>query len=270
MRICVFGLGEAGSEIAAGLAAAGAHVTGFDPAEVGTPEGVVRHDDPAAAVTGVEVVVALTAAADSRTALTQALDRIPAGAHYADFSTAAPSLKRELAGTAGSAGLRFTDVALMAPVPGRGISTPALASGPGADALAAALTRVGMDLAVVGGEAGTAATHKLLRSVVVKGLAAVVVESMEAARAAGLAEATWENLVDQITVADERFLRRLVLGTGVHAERRMHEMEAAAAMLQDLGVDPVMTRSTVESLGHAIAYGVPSLPVERKETSDDG
>ena len=43
LTVAVFGLGEAGSEIAAGLAAAGALVRGYDPAEVGDVVGVVAH-----------------------------------------------------------------------------------------------------------------------------------------------------------------------------------------------------------------------------------
>lgn len=261
-RVCVFGLGEAGSEIAADLVAAGAAVAGFDPAPVATPKGVRRHDDPCAAVVAAEAVLGITAAADSRAALEQALSAIPRGSHYADFSTASPELKRSLSATAAVAGLGFTDVALMGTVPGKGIKTPALASGPGAAAFAEYMIPLGMDVAVVGSEPGLAATHKLLRSVVVKGLTAVVIESMRAAAAAGLAAEAWGNIVDQIEAADESFLRRLVAGTGTHAQRRLAEMQAAAALLADLGVSAVMTGSTVANLEDVIANGIPKLPDE--------
>ncbi|MFP3902459.1 MAG: NAD(P)-binding domain-containing protein, partial [Acidimicrobiia bacterium] len=120
LRACVFGLGEAGSAIAADLVAAGVDVHGHDPAEVSTPPGVCRHGDPRAAVDGAGLVLAVTAAADATTALTQALDAIPRRAVYADLSTASAGLKRRLAGIAAGAELRFVDVALMAPVPGTG------------------------------------------------------------------------------------------------------------------------------------------------------
>ena len=54
---------------------------------------------------------------------------------------------------------------------------------------------------------------------------------MHAADAAGFADETWQNLVDQFTAADGMFLRRMVEGTGPHAVRRLHEMEAAAELL---------------------------------------
>ncbi|HET6954170.1 MAG TPA: DUF1932 domain-containing protein, partial [Acidimicrobiales bacterium] len=202
------------------------------------------------------------AAADAVTALTQALDAIAPGAVYADLATAPPGLKRRLAAVAQGAGLGFADVALMAPVPGTGLRTPALASGPAARAVVAALAPLGMPVEHAGDEPGGAATRKLLRSVVMKGLAAVVVESMRAAEAAGLARETWDNIVGQVAAADEALIRRLVTGTARHAERRAHEMAAATALLSELGVEPTMTGATTAQLRRVASDPslVPELP----------
>jgi 3-hydroxyisobutyrate dehydrogenase-like beta-hydroxyacid dehydrogenase len=261
-RVAVFGLGEAGARIAGDLAVAGVDVHAYDPAPVATPGGVTRHGDPDATVAGAGMVLAVTAAADAPTALAQALEAIPRGALYADLATASAGLKQRLAASAAGAGLGFVDVALMAPVPGRGLGTPALASGPAATRFVEAMTAVGMPVEHAGPEAGRAATRKLLRSVVMKGLAALVIESMQAAAAAGLAGETWRNLVTQLTAADEALLRRLVTGTAPHATRRLHEMEAAAELLAELGVDPVMTGATVTHLGLLAGgrTGLPPLP----------
>ena len=259
-RIAVFGLGEAGSVLAADLVAAGAQVHGYDPAGVATPAGVVRHPGPVPAVEAATLVLGVTAAEDAPVALGQALDAIPASAVYADLATAAAGLKEKLALAAAERDLRFADVALMAPVTGTGLATPALASGPGATRVAEILNGLGGRVEAIGGPAGAAATRKLLRSVFMKGLAAVVIEAMEAGRAAGADRWLWSNLAEQIAVADEDLLRRLVRGTGPHARRRLHEMEASAALLEELGVDPLMTRSTVESLRRILAHGLPDLP----------
>ncbi len=260
MRFTVFGLGEAGTLIAADLVAAGQHVRAFDPADVTTPAGVERFDDPSLAVAQADIVLALTASTDAPTAMSQALDEIPGSAIYADMSTSSAVVKRRLAELAASRGLGFADVALMSIVVGNGLRTPALASGSGATALEAVLAPLGMPIEAVGEQAGDAATRKLLRSVVIKGVAALLIEAMHAAGAAGFADETWQNLVEQFTAADGMFLRRMVEGTGPHAVRRLHEMEAAAELLADLGVDPVMTRSTVESLRRVPVEGLPRLP----------
>jgi 3-hydroxyisobutyrate dehydrogenase-like beta-hydroxyacid dehydrogenase len=259
--VAVFGLGEAGSHIAADLAAAGACVHGYDPGPVRTPQGVTRHVEPVAAVDGeVDLVLAVTAAADAEKALRQALDQIPEATLYADLSTSSPGKERELAAIAGTRGLQFADVALMSTVPGKGLRTPQLASGPGAGRYAALLGPLGAPVALVGDQAGEAVTRKLLRSILMKGLAALVIEAMRAGEAAGLGEWLWEHLAAEITSADEDVLGRLVQGTGPHALRRRHEMEAVAALLDDLGVDALMARATVEALRRVPDEGLPELP----------
>ncbi len=246
--ITVFGLGEAGSLIAADLAAAGASVHGFDPADVDTPPGVERHDDPKTAVRGADLVMAVTAAADAQAAIAQAWDVIGRGTLYADLSTAPPSLKEDLNDTATLRGLPFADVALMAPVPGKGLATPSLASGPGAEAYAEMMKPLGASVEVVGDEPGVAAMRKLIRSVFMKGLAAVLMEASTMADAAGETDWYWEHIGQTVSDADVDLLRRLVASTEVHYVRRRKEMEAAAQLLEILEVDPVMTRATVETL----------------------
>lgn len=264
LTVAVFGLGEAGGEISADLAAVGAVVRGFDPARVADPVGVTRTSTPAEAVAGADLVLSVTSAADAPAALAQALDQIPGAALYADLATSSASAKEALAATAAEHGLRFVDVALMSTVPGKGLRTPALVSGAGADRYVELVGPAGGSIEVAGDVAGVAATRKLLRSVVLKGFAALVIESLSAARAAGLEAETWENLVAQFTEADGAFLERMVLGTDTHALRRLHEMEATVELLEDLGIDPVMTAGTVATLGRAVRDGVPPPPALRE------
>ena len=266
VRVCVLGLGEAGSAIATGLVAAGAEVHGYDPAAVATPAGVVRHADPAAAVGRADVVLAITGATVARAVLGQVVDALLPAAVYADLSTGSAGLKRELADIAGA---RFVDVALMAPVPATGVRTPALASGPAAPAFVAAMTPLGMPVESIGLEAGQAATRKLLRSVVMKGLAALLIETLQAAQAAGTTVETWENLVAQLSAIDETLVRRLVTGTGLHAVRRRDEMAATVELLTELGIEPTMSRATaavIEEIADDPTL-VPALPLREPPTA---
>jgi 3-hydroxyisobutyrate dehydrogenase-like beta-hydroxyacid dehydrogenase len=256
----IFGLGEAGSLFAADLVGVGVRVQAFDPKPVSTPAEVVRCENPADAVRGAQLVLALTPQDDAVNAFMQAVGAFEPGALYADLSTSAPAVKREIAAQAAEHGVEFVDVALMAVVLGNGLRAPALVSGDGADRYVAVMAPFGVPVESVGATAGEAATRKLLRSVMMKGLAATVIEAMRAAEKVGLEHWLWSNLVDEITAADEVLLARLVKGTGIHAVRRLHEMEACQSLLESLGVDPVMTRSTVESLRRVPAEGVPVVP----------
>lgn len=261
MKIAVFGLGEAGSLISADLVAAGVRVSAYDPAEVATTEGVRRSAQAAEAVLDADAVIALTQGSESITALEQALQHIPQQAFYADFSSSSPGNKQRLAEIAAKRGLDFADIALLGTVPGKGIKTPALASGTGAERFVQAFSALAMPVSKVSDCAGDAAMRKLLRSVMMKGLAGCVIEAMRAAEKAGCAEWLWGNLADEITRADEKLLSRLVRGSGPHAVRRLHEMEASMAMLEELGVEPLMTRGTVENLRKIPQQGLPEIPV---------
>lgn len=257
MRVTVFGLGEAGSLIAADLAETGAEVHGYDPADVDTPDDVTRHTEPGSAVKGSTLVLAVTAAADAQKAIAQAWDEMKRGTVYADLSTAPPGLKEDLADTAALRGLPFADVALMGTVPGNGLGTPALASGSGAQTYAEVVNDLGGAVEVIGDRPGDAAARKLLRSVVTKGLTSTLIESLEAAEAHGDREWLWPHLVELLTNADEALLRRLLEGTPRHIDRRIVEMESAQSFLESLGISPTMTAATVERLRRVRTEGMP-------------
>jgi 3-hydroxyisobutyrate dehydrogenase-like beta-hydroxyacid dehydrogenase len=244
----VYGLGEAGSLIAAALAAAGLRVIGFDPKPVATPAGVTRSDDPGIAATEADVLLGITAAVDSAAALGQAIGHAGPGSLYADLSTSRAQQMAELAARSEAAGVAFVDVALVATVPGKGLATPALAAGSGAERFCEIFVPLGMPVVAVSEQAGGASARKLLRSVVMKGLAALLDEALAGADAMGSREWLWANIVAEVAAADEELLVRLMEGSERHAVRRRDEMAAAAEQLEDLGVDATMTRATRETL----------------------
>ncbi|XRQ04226.1 DUF1932 domain-containing protein [Actinomadura welshii] len=245
--IAVLGLGEAGGAIGRDLVAAGAAVRGYDPA-VRTPDGMVAAGSEAEAVDGADLVLSVNSAHDAVAALKAGLGAVGGGAVWADLNTGSPGLKRELDAAARASGVRFADVAIMAPVPGRGLRTPMLASGEGAGDVRAVLAPLGASVEVMDAGAGEAAGRKLLRSVFFKGLAGAVVEALEAARAAGCEDWLRQNIVDELAAAGDATVERLVTGTYRHAVRRAAEMEAAATMLDELDVPPTMAAASRDLL----------------------
>ncbi|MGH3068529.1 MAG: NAD(P)-binding domain-containing protein, partial [Streptosporangiaceae bacterium] len=206
LTVAVLGLGEAGSAIAGDLAAAGARVRGYDPA-VPPPAGVTAATSDADACQGADLVLSLTTAGEAENALGQALPGGLSGAAlsaaggrtvYADANTASAGLKQRLAATAEQAGVPFADIAIMAPVPGRGLGTPMVVSGPAAETVARMLGGCGATVSVLPGPAGAAATRKLLRSVFYKGMAAAAIEALHAARAAGCEDWLREHIAAEL------------------------------------------------------------------------
>lgn len=262
MRVGVLGLGEAGSLFASDLARAGVDVHAHDPAGVIAPDSVTLHPEATKAVDGCELVLSLTPGSKARESLAGVLDALADGSVYADLSTSSPATKIALAEMVERRNALFADVALMSPVPGRGLATPALVSGTGAERYATEINARGGKVEVVGGEAGEAATRKLLRSVLMKGLAAILIESMDAAERGGKMDWYWAHVVNEMTALDEQMVRRLVFDTASHAKRRVDEMEAARDLLVDLGVPPTMTEATIAGLQRLVAEGMPQLSIE--------
>jgi 3-hydroxyisobutyrate dehydrogenase-like beta-hydroxyacid dehydrogenase len=242
MIIAVLGLGEAGGLISAGLVAAGAQVRGYDP-RVEPPPGVRRCGSDAEACAGAGLVLSVNSAADAPDALAEGLPGCAPGTLWADLNTASPGEKVALE-KAAAGRVRVVDVALMSPVPGHGLSTPMTVSGPAAGDYAEVMRPLGARVDVLDGPVGSAATHKLLRSVFYKGLAAAVLEATAAARAAGLSDWLRGNITEELIRADGETLQRLLTGSKTHAVRRIHEMEAAGRLLDDLGVPARVTRAS--------------------------
>jgi 3-hydroxyisobutyrate dehydrogenase-like beta-hydroxyacid dehydrogenase len=238
VRIGFLGLGEAGSEIAADLAQLGLEVRGWDPLVPSSP-GVETLDGPGAVGEGARVVVSVNSALDALDAAASVALR--PGQLFADLNTAAPARKREVAALISPSGAAFADVALVRSVPGRGVRPPALVSGEGAAAVAELFGGWGMPVSVVGEEPGLAAGRKLVRSVFVKGLTTAALEALAAARRIGCEPWLREDLARTLEAADGEWLQRLVRPQ--HAARRTEEMEAAAAMLAELGVEPRIARA---------------------------
>ncbi|MGW4523797.1 DUF1932 domain-containing protein [Amycolatopsis sp. NPDC004378] len=272
--IAVLGLGEAGSALARDLAAEGATVRGYDPlvpatrgavanarnatdastertaADTAKPGAtgnteataepatwdIVLTGSEAEAADGADLVLSVNSASAAVDALEAGLGGLRPGAVWADLNTASPGTKRKLAAIAAAHGAPLADIAIMAPVPGRGLRVPMLATGAAAEAVATLLNSFGAAVEVMAGDAGLAAERKLLRSVFFKGMSAAVVEALQAARAAGCEDWLRKIIVDELTAASASTVDRLVDGSFKHAVRRTSEMAAAAEMLGELGV----------------------------------
>ena len=257
LTVAVLGLGEAGGTIARDLAAAGVQVRGYDPA-VPAPPGVTAAGSDADACQGADLVLSLTTANEAERALEQALPGLAGTggrAVYADANTASAGLKQGLAAIADEAGVPFADIALMAPVPGRGLNTPMVVSGPAAEDVARLLGACGATVSVLPGPAGVAATRKLLRSVFYKGMAAAAIEALHAARAAGCEDWLREHIAAELAAADAGTLARLERGSYQHARRREHEMAAVADLLNELSVPPRVTRASQRWLNELATEG---------------
>lgn len=243
--IAVLGLGEAGRLYARGLAHAGATVRGHDPHHSLGDRDVPQLAALADTLAGVDVALSLVSGQAAASVARDALPHMPAGSVYADLNTASPDVKQRVAALANDRGLAMADVAVLAPVVRDGHRTPLLASGPGARQLAARLEPYEVPVDVLDGDAGDAARLRLLRSVFMKGLAALVLEGTGAARSIGAEEWLRAQIAAELGPDGANLVDRLIEGTRRHAARREHEVRAALESLNETGQPADMTRATL-------------------------
>jgi 3-hydroxyisobutyrate dehydrogenase-like beta-hydroxyacid dehydrogenase len=237
VRIAVIGLGEAGGLIAAGLAAAGADVIGFDPANPPAPPVPVA-ESAEAAVVGADLVISINSSTVSRRVAEQLAPVLDAGTIYADLNTGTPALKKSLA-TLFPDGV-FADVAIMKAVPGLAEKVPMGVAGPGARGFIELLEPFGLDLEYVSEVPGEAAARKLLRSILAKGMAGVIIDCLWAAESMGLQDWAYEEIQREFDTSSAATAKRYLTGTAQHLKRRQIEMMDVTEMLNEVGYQSTM------------------------------
>ncbi|RGE19621.1 NAD(P)-dependent oxidoreductase [Leucobacter sp. wl10] len=238
-RIAVIGLGEAGSVYATAWVRAGHAVVGFDPAVSEGIEGIRFASSAAEACQSADAVFTLTGARFAPGIAAECLPVLDETAIYVDMTSSAPEAMRE------AAALReapiFVDAAILGPVIAMGEKTPLIVSGARSARAAELFVSLGASVADAAGQPGDATARKLVRSVAGKGIAAVVCEAMEAARAAGIEDWMREQLAELLPGEGFAVIDRYESGTRKHAGRRGQEMHATTDFLTRLGVHADMS-----------------------------
>ena len=249
LRIAVLGLGEAGSHFANDLAKMGVEVTGYDPNPLRElhPSIVVKESN-AEASRNADIIFSANLSSVSIEIAEELVGVLQPHQFFCEMNTSGPEKKQKIASILGPSGVKMIDLAIMAPVPPKGIMTPLLASGKDASAFLEKVKPLNLDISMVeNSQIGDAATRKLLRSIVYKGIAAVVCEAMEAGKAFGM-ESYIRGQIGSLIGGNDELIDRFVEGSKTHALRRMHEMEAVIEMLEAQNLDPIVTRGTRDNL----------------------
>jgi len=164
---------------------------------------------------------------------------------YADLNSVSPALKQTIGRVVESCGARFVEAAVMSPVPRHGAATPMFLCGAHAREFADLLSPYGMKLEVIAERIGAASAVKMCRSVVVKGLEALMLECVLGSVPYGADDRVFATLDETFPGMDWKKLASYMIGRVVeHGERRAREMEEVAATLRSIGVEPVMAEAT--------------------------
>jgi len=249
-EVALIGFGEAGETF--GRAGAwGRHARGWDllaeRRALMAACGVEAAANSAEALAGASIVLSLVTADAALSAARECAPLLAGGALWCDMNSVAPGTKREAAKAVEAAGGHYVDVAVMAPVD-RQLAVPLLVAGRRAEQALSLLAKLGFtNIRMVGEEIGRASAIKMIRSVMVKGIEALTYECAAAAHEAGVFDEVMASL--DASERDWNWSRRVAYNRErmeTHGMRRAAEMEEVCRTLAELGVEPVMSRGTVE------------------------
>jgi 3-hydroxyisobutyrate dehydrogenase len=264
-RFAIIGFGEVGQILAQDLVAAGCDVAGvFDPklADPGSipslaAVGVYR---PAAsapdAVRGAALIICSVTAEQGLQAAQSVAGGVEPGAFFVDVNSVSPGVKRQSAEAVTAAGGRYVEAAVMTAVPPHRIKSPMLLGGPNAAAFLEMAAPLGFNARVYSDEIGKASAVKMCRSVMIKGMEALITESLLSARRLGVEKDVLASLGETLPVPDwETFARYMLTRSLQHGRRRAEEMREVARTVSEAHVQPLMSRSIAERQDIAAALG---------------
>lgn len=257
MKIALIGYGEVGRILAEDLRPAGHAVTAFDLKLAGTgsaplrthasAHGIALASSHASAVHGAELVLSAVTASQAVPVAQACAPGLDAGAFFLDFNSASPGAKIEAARIVNAAGGRYVEGAVMTSIPPYRIKVPLLLGGPDAAALEPVVNALGFAARVASDKLGVASATKMCRSIMIKGLEAMVIESFTTARHYGVEDAVIASLQETFPAIDWEkqgayFFQRVI----EHGRRRSEEVQEVAVTVQEAGLVPHSAAGTAK------------------------
>ena len=266
-RIGFIGFGEAGYHLAKGLRGAGlARTFAYDidngeriRCRAGETQTVLLESNGALAA-ACDVILCAVTADQALNAAEQTASHLSPRHFYVDLNSVSPQMKQKIGAAVSNAGARFVEAAMMAPVPPHGHKVPMLLGGEAALGFVEMLAPFGVRMEVIStDQIGRAAAVKMFRSIVYKGLEALIFECVLGASRYGAETRVFASLNESFPGVDFEKLANYMIGrVVVHGERRAREMEEVAATLREIGIDPMMAEATARRMDWAADLGLKS------------
>lgn len=257
--IAFIGFGEVGQTFSRGLLANdGVAVRAYDllfggdagaRLEAAAQElGVVRAPSAQEACAGATFVFSAVTADRAEVVASEAAAWLKPGQVFVDVNSAAPSTKQRAAQAVTASGADYVEAAVMAPVLKPGLKVAILSGGPQAQAASEALNELGMNLTPVSEVYGRASAMKLCRSIVIKGLEALMVDCAAACEAWDVKDPVFASLNATFPSIDFHALAAdMRERVATHGVRRSAEMREAAEMLAAAGLHPGVAQAVADA-----------------------
>lgn len=199
---------------------------------------VAAKENAKAACDGAHLVFSAVTAAATEKVAAEAASFLNSGQVFFDINSAAPGTKKRASAHVAKIGADYVEGAVMAPVKKPGIRVSILAGGARAEETAERLNPLGFNIKPISTEIGHASATKLCRSIIIKGLEALLVDCAKASEHAGVQEDVFASLAETFPSIDWPALAEdMKERVATHGKRRAEEMREAGEMLSDFGFD---------------------------------
>lgn len=258
--IAFIGFGEVGKRFARDLVTNdGIRISAYDiilddPARCSELEeaarsiGVATHRSAAEACRNADIVISAVTADQTEVVAQGAARFLKPGQLYLDVNSASPGTKKRSAAAVEGSGASYVEGAVMGPILAPGIRVPILAGGSAAQVAATRLNALGMNLTPAAHEHGRASAIKLCRSIMIKGIEALIVDCAKASRHWGVEKEVYGSLAETFPSIDWPALAdNMAERVATHGVRRAAEMREAADMLAEMGLVPDLARAIADA-----------------------
>ena len=278
-RVALIGFGEVGQILAGdlvGKAALSVWDTAFDRPQSRPSRALAGHDvraasDAADAVRGAALVICAVTAAQDIEAARSAGPSIEPDAYYLDLNSCSPGQKLASADAVHAAGGRYVEAAVMSPFSPKRIASPMLLGGQHAEPFLHDFGALGFaGASAYSQKIGQAAATKLCRSVMIKGVEALLTESLLAARHYGVEDTVLASLADLLPLPDWPATARYMISRSLeHGTRRAEEMREAARTVEETEVEPLMSHAIAQRQDWAAGFTEAHTHADLGEMLDD-
>jgi 3-hydroxyisobutyrate dehydrogenase-like beta-hydroxyacid dehydrogenase len=268
LRLGLVGFGEVGSTLGQGFRGEGlAEVASYDKYAFDGPfsdlvqrraaeAGVTLVRSPQELLERCDLIIGVTPGKASIESAEAFAPHVTPRHIFVDIASATPKVKQAVGRALRPSGAKVADGSIMGTPHADGFRLPILASGPASESFRDLMSPWGLKIECVAGELGAASGIKIMRSVIAKGLEALLVECMLGARRYGIDDAvltSFGKFMDSRPFGE--MANFLMVTDAIHAERRGQEARMSVDALEEAGVDPVMTRATAERLEWVAGLG---------------
>lgn len=195
---------------------------------------------------------------------------IKEGCTYVDVSASSPAVKEKCNNLLDEKNVTYLDASMLGSLPKLKHKVPFYVSGKNAKKFIEDFEKFGMNITYVNETPGSATSIKLIRSIFMKGLSALMTELVMAADSYDVSDYVLGSISDSMDgTSFMSHLNRIVTGSAIHAKRRAFELGGSIEMLENKELDSLMSVATKKKLEILSGYDFSKVAEKDTKTWED-